>query len=62
MLLTERVYCVGIHRDKRGYFVRKSEIIHGLRVPLDESYVLDLDRAIWLQCHWLTELTGISLN
>jgi hypothetical protein len=59
---TSREFAIGIHRDKKGFLVRKSEIMHGVRVPIDETYVLDLPAAIWMQQYWCNELNKINLN
>lgn len=60
--ITHRVFIVGIHREGKKVLVRKSELIHGIRVVLDETYVLDIENAIWLQSTWMQELTGFHLN
>lgn len=57
-----REYVVGIYREHERLLVRKSELIGGIRVPLDETYVLDIDSAIRMQQYWINELHGFSLN
>ena len=60
--LKTKTYAIGIHRDKTGILVRKSEIVAGIRVPLFETYVLTPDAAIWLQNYLVQELNGFSQN
>lgn len=57
-----KTYVVGIHIENKRYLVRKSELVAGMRVPLFETYILDADRAIWMQQYLINELKGHSLN
>lgn len=42
--------------------MRKSEIMFGINVPLDETYVIDNKAAILLQTIWTFKLLGFTLN
>ncbi|OFX56313.1 MAG: hypothetical protein A2066_13000 [Bacteroidetes bacterium GWB2_41_8] len=42
--------------------MRKSEIIFGINVPLDETYVTDNRAAIKLETLWTFKLLGFTLN
>lgn len=58
-----RVFVVGIHLDEYGLLVRKSEIIYGVRVPIDETYVLSLSSAILMQIAYSNQIDNrINLN
>lgn len=57
-----REFSISIHLDGENFIVRKSEIIAGIRVPLDETYVLSLKDAIWMQNFWFCQLHGFSIN
>jgi len=57
-----KTYIIGIHIERGRYLVRKSELIAGMRVPLFETYVLDADRAVWMQQQLINEINGFSLN
>lgn len=57
-----RDFVVGIYRDRKGIIVRKSEVLAGIKVPLRETYVLDIRSAVWLQNFWVSELHGHTVN
>jgi len=57
-----REFVVGIYRDHKGIIVRKSEVLAGIKVPLDQTYVLDVDSAVWLMNFWVSQLHGHSVN
>ena len=59
---TKRVFMIGIHQDQSGILVRKSEVIFGLRVPIDQTYVLDPATAIWMQQVYANQVSPINLN
>lgn len=60
--LKDKTFAIGIHRDKTGILVRKSEIVAGIRVPLFETYVLTAGAAVWMQNYLVQELHGFSQN
>lgn len=62
ILLPFREYIVGIYRDKRRFVVRKFELKHGIRICLDEQYVLNEEDAIIIQNILIQELNKFSLN
>lgn len=61
-VVKQRHYSVAIHHDNTGFVVRKYEIIFGILVPIDETYVLNIDDALWMQNLWINQLNGFSLN
>jgi hypothetical protein len=60
--MRNRQFALGIHKDKNGFFVCKSEIIAGIRVPLDKAYALDIVGAISQINFWVAELHEFSAN
>jgi hypothetical protein len=58
----QRDFVVGIYRDGNGIIVRKSEVLAGIKVPLNETYVLDIESAVWMMNFWVSELHGHSVN
>ena len=59
---TKRVFMIGIHQDQSGILVRKSEMIFGLRVPIDQTYVLNAAAAICMQQVYANQVSPINLN
>lgn len=57
-----REFVVGIYHDRKGIIVRKSEVLAGIKVPLNETYVLDIKSAVWLMNFWVSELHGHDVN
>jgi|GEM_PF-3030631 len=57
-----REFVVGIHREGKNLLVRKSELIGGIKVALDETYVLNIDDAVLVQQNWINELHAFTLN
>jgi len=58
----EKTYVVGIHREGKALLVRKSELVFGLRVPIDQTYALDVDDAVWNMQNYINEVHGFQLN
>jgi hypothetical protein len=61
-IVGEKVFTIGIHLEGTRLLVRKVQIIYGFRVPLAETYVLDMDTAEWLQQLWVNQLYSCCLN
>ena len=58
----QKHYAIEIILEDERILVRKSEIMFGISVPLDETYVLNLTDAISLKTLWMLQIYGISLN
>jgi len=58
----QRHFLIEILLDDEDIVLRKSELIFGITVPIDETYVLNLTDAISLKTLWILKIYGISLN
>lgn len=57
-----REYVVGIYRERGQLVVRKFLFIGEQKVPVDESYALDIDHAIWTQNLMINQIHQFRLN
>ena len=57
-----RTFIVGIYREKKKIVVRKFEEISGIRVCLDEQYVLDIEDAVSVQNILIHQIHNFQLN
>ena len=60
--MKKRHYDVSICRDGLGLTVRKTELIGYIRIPLFESYVLNIADALRLQQQLINEIHNNQLN
>jgi hypothetical protein len=51
-----RKFIVGIYREMKVLVVRKFEVIAGIRICLDEQYVLNSEDAVIVQNHIVFKL------
>ena len=58
----QKDYSVEIVLEDERTVVRKNLIIGSVRVPIDETYALDLKTAIMVLSHFTIEILGYSLN
>ena len=58
----QRHFLIELLLENENIVLRKSELIFGITVPIDETYVLNLTDAISLKTHWMLQIYGISLN
>lgn len=57
-----RTFIVGIYREKKRLVVRKYEEIAGIKVCLDEQYVLNIEDAICVQNILIHQIHNYQLN
>ena len=57
-----RTFIVGIYREKKRLVVRKYEEIAGIKVCLDEQYVLNIEDAICVQNILIHHIHNYQLN
>lgn len=55
-------YSIEIMLEDERTVVRKFEVIAGIRVPVDETYALDLPTAQMVVAWWTITIIGYSLN
>lgn len=60
--LKVREFSVSIGKDGKGFFVRKTEHIGKIKVPLFETYVLGIEDAIKVQNQLINEIHNNQLN
>ena len=60
--MKKRHYDISIGRDGLGLIVRKTELIGYIRIPLFESYVLDIADALKLQQQLTNQIHNFKLN
>lgn len=60
--VNERTIVIGLYRENRAWTVRKSEIVHGMRVPIDQVENLNSSDALQLQTDWWKEYNYMPLN
>lgn len=62
LLPETRTFVIGIYREKKRLVVRKYEEIAGIKVCLDEQYVLDIEDAVCVQNILIHQIHNFQLN
>lgn len=57
-----KTYVVSILTDQYGLLVRKAELLHGISIPTDETYVLNIDQASIFHQKYMKQVQQIQFK